>query len=107
MGCKYRGDFMLREPVVKVFQHVSTLPAIGGIKVVRVDPQRYQIFLNSSMSLTSWGEKITLSFFDPLDGGTRVIAESQSALATTLIDYGKNRKNVEQIEQALRMMFPG
>ena len=48
------------------------------------------------MSLRSWGETIKIRIKE--DGGNSYIhAESEASLGTTLIDYGKNRENLQRL----------
>lgn len=61
--------------------------------------------LSCSASLISWGENIVISFYDTMNGGTRITANSKPKLVTTLIDYGKNRKNVEAIQQHIGSLY--
>lgn len=99
MACSSEADFFIMRPVMDVFRYVSSMPAIANIRVNSVDPYKFQIYLSVGASFTSWGEKITICFFDPLNGGTRIIVNSTSSLPTTLIDYGKNRQNADAIKQ--------
>jgi hypothetical protein len=48
------------------------------------------------MSWQSWGEKITV-WLVPTSYGTRVVIQSRSAWRTTLVDWGRNQDNVDQI----------
>lgn len=105
MACEYQVDFCINQPVIEVFRYLSAIPKIANIKVDFVDPQNYRIHLSNSISLTSWGEEIVLSFYDPMNGGTRIIAHSKSKLSITLIDYGKNKKNAEAIQQYIISLY--
>lgn len=90
-----------------VFGYLSKLPQIAFFKVDFADPQNFCIHLSSGASLSSWGESVTISFFDPMNGGTRIIVNSKSKLGTTLIDYGKNKKNSEAIAQYVSSLYRG
>lgn len=92
-------DFSINQPVVKLFEHLSLMPEIAKIKVNSVDKQNYKIHLSDGISFGSWGEKVTISFFDPMDGGTRIIVESTPKIPVNIFDLGKNRKNVELIRK--------
>jgi hypothetical protein len=70
-----------------------------------VDYQNFRVNLSNKASLSSWGESITISFFDPMDGGTRIIVNSKPKLVTTLVDYGKNKKNVDAIAQYINFIY--
>jgi hypothetical protein len=99
-----QADFFVSRPVMEVWGYLSTLPSIAGIKVDYVDPQRYQIKLSKGFTLMSYGENITISFYDA-NGTTRIIAESSPKMPTQLIDGGVNRKNVETIQQFILSIF--
>ncbi len=52
---------------------------------------------NIPMSLMSWGERISVQLVN--DGQAQV--RSASALPTQVIDFGRNRKNVEKLLRAI------
>lgn len=53
----------------------------------------------------SWGEDVTgVTSYGP--HGATVVVRSESTLPTTLVDYGRNRKNVERVVDALRPLVP-
>ena len=105
MACDQQADFIVNRPVLEVFGHLTTLPRIAGIKVDRVDPQRYQISLTNGMSAFSWGENITISFYDAMNSTTRIIAHSRCKMPTQIMDGGRNRNNVESIRQFIISMY--
>ncbi len=57
------------------------------------------------MSLASWGEQVTATIGHGPHGAV-VQLHSASALSTTLIDFGRNRKNLEKVVEAMRTMAP-
>lgn len=59
------------------------------------------IVLKSSPSWRSWGEKIQITIDDLENGVKQVFVSSEPRIATTLVDFGKNRKNIEIIEKLL------
>lgn len=105
MSCEHKIDFYINQPVLVVFGYLSKLPEIATFKVDFVDPQNFRIHLSKGATLKSWGESMTISFFDPMNGGTRLIVSSKPKLATTLVDYGKNKKNVEAIVQYINFLY--
>lgn len=104
-ACEKQVDFCINQPVLSVFGYLATLPRIADIRVDYVDHQKFMIHLSCPLGITSWGEDLTISFYDPMNGGTRIIASSKSKVPTTLIDYGKNKKNVESIQQYIRSLY--
>ena len=53
-------------------------------------------------SLASSGERVAVHVTRTESGATTVIMTSEPLLRLTLIDFGKNWKNLERLEQALR-----
>jgi len=52
------------------------------------------IIINKRISWFSWGEKITINFND---GDNRIKIESKPTMPATLIDYGVNLTNVDNV----------
>ena len=52
--------------------------------------------IHHGMSMTSYGEKITVTV-TPQQGGTGIHILSECGMPTQIIDYGKNKKNVAAI----------
>ena len=102
---KEHADFMVNRPVLEVWGYLSTLPSIAGIKVDFVDRQNYRLNLSNGFTLMSYGENITIAFYDGMNGMTRIITESKPKLPTQLIDGNKNRKNVDAIQQFILSMY--
>ena len=61
-------------------------PVMGGL----------QFFLKHGVSLTSWGENVTV-FLTDQGGATNVTIRSECALATQIVDWGKNTENINGI----------
>lgn len=57
------------------------------------------------MSWASWGEQVSATIGHGPQGAV-VQLHSQSALPTTLIDFGRNRKNLEKVVEAMRGLAP-
>ena len=52
--------------------------------------------------LASWGEEVTVELHAPPGGGgTDVVLSSRPLLSTTLVDYGKGRRNVNRLAAAV------
>jgi hypothetical protein len=81
-------------------------PYIAGMKVDQVDYNRYQIFCSKGINLATWGEYITISFFDPQNGGTQIVVESKPKLPTTLVDWGHNEENVRIVMNYFYYLYP-
>lgn len=105
MACEQQVDFYINRPVNEVFGYLSTLPYIANIKVDNIDFLNHVIYLSKGASILSWGENITISFYDPMNGGARLIVLSKPKLPTTLIDYGSNKSNVTTIHQFITSLY--
>ena len=105
MACEHQADFYLPVPVMDVFNFVAAQKQIYNLTMAAVDQSKFKIFFKRRVNWLSWGEHITISFYDPQDGGCRVIVESKPALATTLIDYGQNRENCIKVRQFILSSF--
>ena len=57
------------------------------------------------MSLMSWGENVE-AWISHGPRGASVRLRSECAFPTQVIDWGKNRKNVDRIFEALRLLAP-
>lgn len=106
MACEKQIDFYLPYPVLDVFARMSREPYIGKMKVDFVDQSHYRILCSTGANMMTWGEQITISFFDPQDGGTRIIAESKPKLPTTLVDWGHNQENVMNVMNHFMYLYP-
>jgi uncharacterized protein (DUF1499 family) len=58
------------------------------------------VSVRTKVGFKSWGERVTCTLV-PVEDGFWVRVESKSSVVTTLIDYGVNRRNVEQVVRAL------
>ena len=84
----------------KVF--VEAISALGdcGIEVEKADKSSGSIIATSPMSFWSWGEtiKVTISVTDE---GVEVVAQSKPRVPTQVIDWGINKKNIDNFFSAL------
>ena len=60
------------------------------------------IYMNSSMSWFSWGERISLRLTEVFTDAYEYRVTSNAALPLTLVDYGRNLENVLLIERVLQ-----
>ena len=80
---------------------VQSIPLVKGMKMGRADEMNGYILITSNISWASWGENIRVDFVKLGPTRTQVIVKSGASVSTTLIDYGKNRKNVNKILSAV------
>ncbi len=74
---------------------IDAIPTVKGMAVHAADEQSGYILAKSGMSLMSWGESIPMTVTETGPGSTRV--EITSKLKFGLVDWGKNRRNLEAI----------
>jgi len=77
-----------------VFHSVCHAAAASGMTVTLADPAAGVIQLSTSMGLATWGENLT-AHLRPLPTGVEVTLSS--ALKFGLVDWGKNRQNIETL----------
>lgn len=70
-----------------------------GMAITFADPATGMILATSSMSLASWGEnlQVHLAVIDPATTSVTVA----SSLKFGLVDWGKNRKNIQRVHDAI------
>ncbi|WP_420126692.1 hypothetical protein [Longimicrobium sp.] len=78
----------------------AALAANRGLKEVRVDPARGAAYAHGRLSWASFGEKIECRVA-AVEDGSWVTIRSRPVLSTTVVDYGKNRENVQRIRTLL------
>ncbi|MGC5003955.1 DUF1499 domain-containing protein [Streptomyces sp. DT203] len=98
---KQRQQLRLALPPIKAFeravQAVTALPAT----VTSSDSESGHIEAKVGMSWRSWGETVTIVVQPQGSSSSSVCIESRPRLRITVVDYGKNRQNVERIVGAL------
>jgi hypothetical protein len=57
-----------------------------------------------SVSFRSWGESLKIIIAEN-NGGSKVNAESEAKVSTTIFDYGQNKENLEILMNQLIMRF--
>ena len=77
---------------IQGFKILSELSDGAGGVVFRID---------KGISMATWGHDITVHMSIHDDQRTKVELESKSALKTQVVDWGKNKKNVKEIEEQL------
>lgn len=85
----------------EVFQASMKALSQCGFHVAESNPEAGQIKATTGMGLRSWGEKITISV--SADGRADI---TSSCRGIQLIDYGKNKANVNAFLSALGPLLP-
>lgn len=67
--------------------------------------QPYKVILEAGTSLWSWGETVTISCLFLDESHTRVMITSVPNVSTTLVDWGKGKKNINNVLGTLRQVL--
>ena len=81
------------------------VPRVMGELGLRLRPGagEWEVQASRPISMVTWGERITVTSATNPGGGTQVIVESR--LSFGLVDWGRNRRNVDEILDALDAWF--
>lgn len=101
MAAKHENVFTLNARIPFLTDKIRNASASGlGMKLKDEGPYGNGgvcFRLKHGVSFTSWGENITI-ILSPLGmDQTSVMIRSECALPTQIIDYGKNKQNVEKL----------
>jgi hypothetical protein len=83
---------------------VKAIPTVSGMRLQSSDKISGRVVAKAGMSLASWGENIEIGVSEISPGRTRVsiISAPKTGLALGgAFDFGKNRKNIERILDAV------
>ncbi len=92
---------MLPVPYEQAYQRALTTIQAMAWTITMADESRRLIEATTTLSLASWGEKVTVQLM-PTEGGTTVVISSAARLKTNMTARGRNRKNVEAVADQLR-----
>ena len=84
-----------------VYQASMQAASQCGFNITESDPQAGQIKATTKMGLRSWGEHITISV--SADGKANI---KSSCRGIQLVDYGKNKANINAFFAALEPLLP-
>lgn len=79
----------------------AALSQLKGFTLLMGNKESGQMMLDGKITWWSWGENITVHFTELAPGSTRVEVMSKPSMPTTLVDWGKNRRNVDKILAAI------
>ncbi len=74
-------------------------------KIIKEDKTNLIIEYKVPISFKSWGEKVKIQIFDNKDGTSIVEISSRPIFFLTLLDYGKNRQNINQVKNLLSVNY--
>ncbi len=103
MAAKAEKTYTLSIQLAAIVERLRTVDNAGiGMKYAGESPGyngSYIVNLRHGMSLSSWGEEITVTIV-PVDAvNCNVTVHSKCTMPTQLIDWGKNGKIVDQVFQ--------
>ena len=79
----------------------AAVGGIQGMKIAEANAVAGHLFVKTSASAFSWGEKVSVSVFEAGPDRSRVqIGSATKTIAGSATAHGKNRKNVERIISA-------
>lgn len=79
---------------------------IKGMSVLSFSDNNFSVFLQTGVTLWSWGENINITCHYLNNGQTQIQITSSPKIPTILVDYGKGKKNLRKIVDALRPVLP-
>ncbi len=85
----------------EVYQASMQAASQCGFNITESDPEAGQIKATTGMGLRSWGEHITISV--SIDGRANI---KSSCRGIQLVDYGKNKANINAFFAALEPLLP-
>ena len=107
MACRKSLNIRIRANSQTIFNFLCSQDNIlGRYRIKSVDNQRLVIFLKNGVNWRSWGENITIEVEHETNETAKIIISSESAVSTTLIDWGQNQKNIEKIAHYIHSVFP-
>ncbi len=101
MPANYQSSMRFTASGSDVFQACLTAVPQCGFSIKSSNPGSGQIDARAGVGLRSWGENITIAVSP--DGSLSI---KSSCRGFQLVDYGKNRANVEKITSALAALLP-
>lgn len=105
MASFYKSSIVVFLPYEKTFSLVkSTIEQ--NFQIVSLEPIRGQILARSEISFSSFGENIVVILKpDEKNENTRIYVASECRIATTLVDWGKNKRNVKEIINSIKFVL--
>jgi hypothetical protein len=98
MGKQVEETVTIPLPLAEAYQRcLQVAEAIPKSKLKGADDSAMTIELRTRVSLKSFGEKVELALVPAGEQATRVRVSSQAVVPTTLVDYGKNQGNVNNV----------
>jgi hypothetical protein len=100
IGVRQEKKFNVPLSKVEVIKKVRDVLGEMKINITKDDSQNGIIEAKTGINLKSFGEILTIKFFEN-ENEMVVFVESHPSLPTTMVDYGKNLQNVEKFEELM------
>ena len=111
MAAKYSNTYALNAYIGHICEVVKDMRFYDFLKLKFNSVSQIQGGMlyryTSSINLSSWGENIDITVLYINENSSQVIIKSECALPTQLIDWGKNKSNVEKIYNHLISCMTG
>jgi hypothetical protein len=92
VGAKYQGTARYSAARADIVRASAAVAEQCGFKVEETSPDAGSLRARAGFSFRSWGENITVQ----VDDAGAVQVTSQCLMPTQLVDYGKNKSNVNR-----------
>lgn len=90
-----------------VFERIAMVAHnVQGLSFGRASDQDFTVVLNGGLSWFSYGEIVTISCMYLDERNTRIHIKSAPVVPFTLVDYGKGKKNIHNVLNALKEVLP-
>jgi hypothetical protein len=100
MAASAEKTLFIDVPYDRVFAMMITIMSNVGIKSYNCDPATKIFTATTGMSFSSYGEDLMIAVI-PTVKGSSVRIRSECSMPTQVIDYGRNKKNIERFAQEL------
>ncbi len=100
MAASAEKTLFIDVPYENVFAMMLTVMSNIGIKNYTCDPATKIYTASTGMSFSSYGEDLMIAVM-PTVKGSAVRIRSECSMPTQVIDYGRNKKNIDRFAQEL------
>ncbi|MFI9507041.1 hypothetical protein [Nocardia sp. NPDC052566] len=102
---RQHASIVLASDANEAFDAAVRVIEASGATVKQRDPVRGRIEARTGLTWKSFGEKLDVTVLPQDQGRCEVRIESRPRVPSTVVDYGKNLQNVQNIDQKLRALF--
>lgn len=101
MPASYQSSMAVSAGRSEVFEACLKAVSQCGFRVVASNPETGQIEARTKIGIRSWGENITIAV-----GAEGTVGIKSSCRGIQIVDYGKNKANVNALSSALEALVP-